>query len=65
MIEQGPEGWTLAPFGDLLVDAQNGCGVRSGEGIPTVVLRLADVSIAGTVASTGLRMIPLPQAARA
>jgi type I restriction enzyme S subunit len=53
------EGWDDLAFGDLLVDSQNGCSARAGTGTPTVVLRLADVSIDGTVAETGLRKIPL------
>lgn len=59
MNDDLPEGWSCVKFGALLTDAQNGCGVRQGTGQPTVVLRLADVSTSGTVATQGLRSIPL------
>jgi type I restriction enzyme S subunit len=59
-----PVGWTEAPFGALWTSSQNGCGARRGSGEPTVVLRLADVSIDGRIAENGLREIPLPEAER-
>jgi type I restriction enzyme S subunit len=58
------EGWEILAFGDLLVDSQNGCSARAGTGTPTVVLRLADVSIDGTISSKGLRKIPLDAESR-
>jgi type I restriction enzyme S subunit len=64
MSDELPEGWTSARFGDLLLDAQNGCGVRSGRGEPTVVLRLADVATNGQIARSGLRKISLPSELR-
>jgi len=64
MTDKLPEGWAITRFGDLLLDAQNGCSARSGKGQPTVVLRLADVSTEGHIAQSGLRTIPLPPEAR-
>lgn len=60
-----PGGWATAAFGDFWGHAQNGCSARRGSGVPTVVLRLADVSTDGTIAETSLREIALPEAERA
>ncbi len=52
--------WERVFFGDLVCFAQNGCSVRRGDsGVPAVVLRLADVSVDGTVANSSLRQIEL------
>lgn len=60
-----PKGWRVVDFGSLISDAQNGCGKRSGQGRPTVVLRLADVSIEGRIATERLRSIGLSDQERA
>lgn len=57
-----PNGWSAVSFGDLLADAQNGCGVRRGDGTPVVVLRLADVGTDGTIEKTNLRTVGLSTA---
>jgi len=56
-----PRGWAHAAFGDLIEDSQNGCSLRRGAGTPTIVLRLADVTIEGAVAAEELREIPLSE----
>jgi len=57
---QNREDWPLVPFGDFVELSQNGCGIRRGtSGNHTVVLRLADVSLKGEIASSGLRKIQL------
>jgi type I restriction enzyme S subunit len=58
-----PEGWGLAKFGELILFSQNGCSERRGDnGAPTVVLRLADLSLEGKVVSPEQRYIPLSEA---
>jgi restriction endonuclease S subunit len=59
-----PNGWAWARFGDFWLLAQNGCGSRRGTGSPTVVLRLADVSVEGSIAEESLREVPLSDAER-
>jgi type I restriction enzyme, S subunit len=59
-----PRNWVCVEFGDLIEESQNGCSARHGTGIPTVVLRLADLTIEGVVATEGLREIPLSDADR-
>lgn len=57
-----PLGWVSVPFGELYMFAQNGCSMRrSASGFPTVVLRLADVSTDGRIASQNLREIKLSE----
>lgn len=56
-----PPGWSAVTLGEIVTDAQNGCSARTGTGTPTVVLRLADVSTDGSVATEGLRRIPLAE----
>lgn len=57
-----PPGWARAPFDALLAETQNGCGIRTStaDGVPTVVLRLADVSLDGEIADSDLRTLALP-----
>ena len=52
-------------LGDLVRDATNGCGRRRGDGDPTVVLRLADVTADGRVERTNLRRVGLSAKERA
>lgn len=61
-----PDNWEIASFGEVAVSFQNGCGVRRSEsGRPTVVLRLADVSLAGELAERdALRMVGLSEGER-
>lgn len=59
-----PPGWAHAEFGSLIEESQNGCSARRGTGTPTVVLRLADVTIEGVIAAESLREIPLTDAER-
>ncbi|MCG8668658.1 MAG: restriction endonuclease subunit S [Pseudomonadales bacterium] len=59
-----PASWASCKFGDLIAFSQNGVGARRGSGTPTVVLRLADVSIEGDIAHDGLREIPLSDEGR-
>ncbi len=59
-----PAGWGVVRFEELWTLSQNGCGARRGVGTPTVVLRLADVSIGGVIAAEGLRQIQLPESER-
>src|SRR5688500_3726708 len=56
-----PTRWESIPFKDLCILSQNGCGARQGSGIPTVVLRLADVSVDGHIAQEGLRRVGLSE----
>lgn len=65
MSDELPEGWARVKFGTLVIQSQNGCSARTGAGVPTVVLRLADVTTEGRVAADGLRMIGLDAKSRA
>ena len=57
--------WPAISFDKLQCSSQNGFGSRSGDGHPTVVLRLADIdSDSWTVARDGLREIGMSAANR-
>lgn len=59
-----PAGWDWKPFGDVVDYSQNGCSARRGEGVPTVVLRLADVSWKDGIRTENPRVIPLDEKKR-